>query len=91
MLDADGATDFNEIEKIYKIVVNEAKLNQKHFSCAIGSRNIVQEQVRRTPLRKFLNFAMQKLCKFVLGSPFKDTQCGFKIWSRDAARRIFPT
>jgi len=27
MLDADGATDFNEIEKIYKIVVNEAKLN----------------------------------------------------------------
>ena len=41
MLDADGATDFNEIEKIYKIVVNEAKLNSKNLFCAIGSRNIV--------------------------------------------------
>jgi len=40
MLDADGATDFNEIEKIYKIVQTEAKSNSKNLACAIGSRNI---------------------------------------------------
>ena len=43
MLDADGATDFNEIEKIYKIAATEAKKSSKNLSCAIGSRNIVQD------------------------------------------------
>lgn len=41
-------------------------------------------------MRKMLNFAMQKLCYLLLGSPLKDTQCGFKIWSRQAAKKIFP-
>ncbi len=40
MVDADGATDFNEITKIYKIVWDQAKLSQKNLACAIGSRNI---------------------------------------------------
>jgi hypothetical protein len=73
MLDADGATDYNDIEKIYKITVQNAKSSSKNLSCSIGSRNINQDEVKRTPLRKFLNFMMQKLCGFVLGSPFKDT------------------
>ena len=58
MLDADGATDFNEMEKIYKITAKNAKQSPKNLSCSIGSRNINQEEVKRTPLRKFLNFAM---------------------------------
>lgn len=33
---------------------------------------------------------MNILTKLVLGSPILDTQCGFKIWSRKAARQIFP-
>jgi hypothetical protein len=38
-LDADGATDFHEIDKIYKIV-NEVSLKSgKGLGCAIGSRN----------------------------------------------------
>ena len=40
MLDADGATDFNEIEKIYKITSENAKSSMKNLSCSIGSRNI---------------------------------------------------
>lgn len=39
-LDADGATDFNEIEKIYCSTVMQAKFSQKSLACAIGSRNI---------------------------------------------------
>ena len=34
---------------------------------------------------------MNMLVKFVLRNNIKDTQCGFKIFSREAARRIFPT
>jgi dolichyl-phosphate beta-glucosyltransferase len=34
---------------------------------------------------------MNTLVKFVLRNNIKDTQCGFKIFSRDAARLVFPT
>lgn len=89
MLDADGATDFHEIEGIYKRCLKVASGDKNNFACVIGSRNINTGQVKRSPLRKFLNFAMQKMCFVVLGSALKDTQCGFKIWSREAAQRVF--
>ena len=31
------------------------------------------------------------LVRFVLGFSYQDTQCGFKIFTRDAAKKIFPT
>jgi dolichyl-phosphate beta-glucosyltransferase len=34
---------------------------------------------------------MNTLVKFVLNNDIKDTQCGFKIFTRDAARLVFPT
>lgn len=34
---------------------------------------------------------MHTLVKLVLRNNIKDTQCGFKIFSREAARRVFPT
>ena len=36
MVDADGATDFNEIEKIYAIV---KCANKNGLACVIGNRN----------------------------------------------------
>ncbi len=67
MLDADGATDVNELEKIWQKVNSVAESNQKQFGCVIGSRNIDETQVKRTAVRKMLNFCMHKLCYFVLG------------------------
>ena len=40
MLDADGATDYSEIEQIYNKVKETAKSNNKGLACVIGSRNI---------------------------------------------------
>jgi len=90
MVDADGATDFNEIGKVYKIA-KETKKNE--LSCVIGNRNHAENtaQVQRKGIRKLLNSCMTMLVKFVLGFGYQDTQCGFKIFSRDAAKRIFPT
>jgi len=34
---------------------------------------------------------MARLTRFVLGFVIRDTQCGFKIFSRSAARALFPT
>lgn len=91
MLDADGATDFKEIEKILKIVGDVTDKSGKGLGIAIGSRNAGQENVQRRGIRKLLNFCMHMLVRFVLGFGYQDTQCGFKIFSRDAAKRIFPT
>ena len=90
MVDADGATDFTEITKIFKIVKAKTK---NGLACVIGNRNHAgnQAQVKRKGIRKLLNTCMSMLVKFVLGFAYQDTQCGFKIFSRDAAKRIFPT
>ena len=86
--DADGATDINDVEKIYKSVKNVAK---NSLGCAIGCRNTEETKVQRKGVRKFLNWLNTTLVQFVLGFSIKDTQCGFKIFTRDAAKLIFPT
>ena len=66
MVDADGATDFNEIMKVYLAAV-QSKVNE--LSCVIGNRNHAGNtaQVQRKGIRKLLNSCMTALVKFVLG------------------------
>jgi hypothetical protein len=73
MLDADGATDFKEIEKILTIVNTVSEKSGKGLGIAIGSRNAGQENVQRRGIRKLLNFCMQMLVRFVLGFEYQDT------------------
>ena len=47
--------------------------------------------IQRKLIRKFLAWGMNTLVKFVLSNNLKDTQCGFKMFTRDAAKAIFPT
>lgn len=91
MVDADGATDTKEIEKVLAIVSKETENSGKDLGIAIGSRNAGQENVERRGIRKLLNTCMHLLVRFVLGFAYQDTQCGFKIFSRNAAKLIFPT
>jgi len=49
------------------------------------------DEVKRKGIRKLLNYFNTKLVQFVLGFDVKDTQCGFKMFSREAAKRVFPT
>lgn len=58
--DADGATDYHEVTKIYKIVKQVSQESGKDLACAIGNRNSHNE-VQRTGLRKLLNFIMVTL------------------------------
>jgi dolichyl-phosphate beta-glucosyltransferase len=85
--DADGATDINSLEK----VLDGCKRNTKNgLSCAIGSRYEEGSDADRTALRRFLSWGMNTLVKFVLNNEIKDTQCGFKMFTREAAKIIFP-
>ncbi len=86
--DADGATDINSLETLLK-ECQEVSKNGK--GCAIGSRKEDNAVVERKGLRKFLAWGMKTIVQFILKNNIKDTQCGFKMFSRDAARLVFPT
>lgn len=88
-LDADGATDYREIKHIYERVVKLASQNASNLACAIGNRNSSESEADRKGIRKFLNTCQNGLVGCVLKRQIADTQCGFKIFSRSAAQRIF--
>jgi glycosyltransferase involved in cell wall biosynthesis len=58
---------------------------------AIGSRWLdKQKQTVHQPLyRRFFGRCFNWVTRRVIGLPFKDTQCGFKAFRRDAAQTIF--
>jgi hypothetical protein len=44
----------------------------------------------RSPLRKVLMWGFHTLIEVMIGtSQIKDTQCGFKLFTRETARRLF--
>lgn len=58
---------------------------------AFGSRWLLAETQtqRQSVLRQFVGRAYNLLLRLVLGLPYKDTQCGFKAFTRKAAEVIF--
>ncbi|PSH03875.1 MAG: glycosyl transferase [Acidobacteria bacterium] len=58
---------------------------------AFGSRWLLAEMQtqRQSLLRQFVGRAYNLLLRLTLGLPYKDTQCGFKAFSRRAAEIIF--
>ncbi|KAI3866541.1 hypothetical protein MKW92_019268 [Papaver armeniacum] len=104
MLDADGATKVNDLEKLETQIRVQAEM-QTHDSAAdssarisdipiaaFGSRAHLEEEALAS--RKwYRNFLMKGFHIVVLlsagGSGIRDTQCGFKMFTRAAARKLF--
>lgn len=57
----------------------------------IGSRALAGSQVlvRQTLLRESLGRLFNRLIRAFLRIPFRDTQCGFKLFRREAAHAVF--
>jgi glycosyltransferase involved in cell wall biosynthesis len=58
---------------------------------AIGSRALDRSMVgiHQPVWRELSGRAFNLLMRLVTGLPFRDTQCGFKLYRRDAARAVF--
>ncbi|GAX11515.1 dolichyl-phosphate beta-glucosyltransferase [Fistulifera solaris] len=86
-VDADGATSFGPgLEAL-----THQLMSGKEF-VFMGSRAHLQQE--RSFLRRFLALAFRVLLTITLGPAaqhIRDTQCGFKLISRNAAQRIFRT
>lgn len=78
--DMDQATPISEIEKLLPYF-------KEGFDIVIGSRS----GRRGAPIiRKLMAFGFSVIRTVILGLPFKDTQCGFKAFSRESIDAIFP-
>ena len=83
--DADLSSPIEEAPKLFAAIHGGADV-------AIGSRWLRPElqTQRQSPLRQFYGRAFNVALRILLGLNLKDTQCGFKAFTRDAAKKIFP-
>ena len=56
---------------------------------SVASLFSTREKMKRAR-REMSGIVFNRIMRLVTGLPFADTQCGFKLFRRDAARRVFP-
>ena len=84
--DADLSSPLEEVNKLLCAVEREKA------AAAIGSRALDRSLVgvHQGALREWSGRVFNLVMRTATGLPFRDTQCGFKLFRKDAARVIFP-
>jgi glycosyltransferase involved in cell wall biosynthesis len=82
--DADLSSPMEEAEQLMQAIDSGADV-------AIGSRWLdkLKQTVHQPLYRRFFGRCFNGVTRRVVGLPFKDTQCGFKAFRREAAQTIF--
>ncbi|XP_004711330.1 dolichyl-phosphate beta-glucosyltransferase isoform X1 [Echinops telfairi] len=90
MADADGATKFPDIEKLEK-GLDDLQPWPDDMAIACGSRaHLEQDSIaQRSYFRTLLMYGFHFLVWFLCVKGIRDTQCGFKLFTREAAVRTF--
>jgi dolichyl-phosphate beta-glucosyltransferase len=83
--DADLSAPIEELDKLFDAV------DHAGAQVAIGSRALDRSLVgvHQSALREMSGRAFNVVMRGITGLPFRDTQCGFKLFRADAAREIF--
>ena len=94
MADADGATeiaDLDALEAALDAVAVDAGGAHGRVGVAVGSRAHMQETsvAQRSLLRTILMFGFHFFVSLLCSAKIRDTQCGFKLFTRHAAATLF--
>ena len=83
--DADLSAPIEELDKLW------AAVGRANASIAIGSRALDRSLigVHQPRLREFVGRVFNRLMRVATGLPFRDTQCGFKLFESRAAKEVF--
>jgi glycosyltransferase involved in cell wall biosynthesis len=93
--DADLSAPIGELDKLIAAVERPDSSGPDPLTMtakiAIGSRALDRSLVgvHQSPLREGAGRVFNLLMRLVTGLPFRDTQCGFKLFEAAAAREIF--
>jgi glycosyltransferase involved in cell wall biosynthesis len=84
--DADLSSPLDEVSKLWDAA------ERVQAAAAIGSRALDRSLVgiHQDALREASGRLFNVVMRAATGLPFRDTQCGFKLFRKDAARAIFP-
>lgn len=90
MADADGATKFEDLDKV-EAGLKDLNPKPDNMAIACGSRAHLEEEsvAKRSVFRTFLMYGFHFLVWFFCVRGIKDTQCGFKLFTREAAVKTF--
>jgi len=82
-MDADNSTNINQIKKMLPFL--------KSHQVIIGSRYLKKDSIKiKQPIsRRILSRFGNQLTKIILKINYQDTQCGFKLFEKSAAKEIF--
>ena len=84
--DADNSTPIEEFGRLL------AKLTDEGYDVAVGSRAADGAEVaNKSMLRHLMSWGLNWIVRNIFGIRIKDTQCGFKLFSRAATRKLFGT
>ncbi|MCB0168962.1 MAG: glycosyltransferase family 2 protein [Anaerolineae bacterium] len=82
--DADNSTPIEEISRLLP------KLEHEGYDVAVGSRAAAgAEEAQRTFIRRLMSGTLRWMVQNIFKIGVQDTQCGFKLFSRPAARRLY--
>ena len=83
--DADLSAPIGELDKLF------AEVEREKAAVAIGSRAVDRSLVgvHQSAFRELSGRVFNVVMRMVTGLPFRDTQCGFKLFRATAAREIF--
>ena len=82
--DADHSTPIEEVEPLSEFI-------DRGCGVVIGSRKVRRSQllIRQPPLREAMGRIFQTVISLIGLRGFNDTQCGFKLFTAEAGKRIF--
>jgi dolichyl-phosphate beta-glucosyltransferase len=81
--DADNSTPIEELTPVL------SKLLREGYDIAVGSRAISEaEEAKRSPLRRLMSGGLRWMVKHIFRIGVRDTQCGFKLFTRQAAHHL---
>lgn len=90
MADADGATKFADLEKV-EAGLHDINPKPNNMAISCGSRAHLEDDsvAERSMFRTFLMYGFHFLVWFFCVRGIRDTQCGFKLFTREAALQTF--
>ncbi|MFA5337173.1 MAG: dolichyl-phosphate beta-glucosyltransferase [Candidatus Omnitrophota bacterium] len=83
-MDADNSTRINQIDKLISAILENNDI-------AIGSRRIEGSTIEKyqPPHRRFMCNMYIKLSSLILNTNINDYNCGFKLYKKEAAKKLF--
>lgn len=83
--DADLSAPIEELDKLF------AAVGRKDARIAIGSRALDRSLigVHQPWGREYAGRLFNRIMRLITGLPYRDTQCGFKLYHADAANEVF--